>query len=132
MRIMADTNVVISAILKEGSVCDEVLNDICENHELVLCDYIINESYSVVRRKFSTKIYVLDMLFAKLRYELIPASKVGKVKVQDIKDQPILNAAIEYGVDVLVSGDEHFLRLDIENPKILSPAEYRDTYLSRC
>ena len=129
MRIMADTNVIISAILKEGSICDEILNDICENHELILCDYIINESYDVAKRKFPSKTYVLDKLFAKLRYELIPAPRVGKVEIQDIKDQPILNAAIAYDIDILVSGDGHFLELDIEIPEILSPTEYKDTYL---
>ena len=129
MRIMADTNVIISAILKEGSICDEILNDICENHELILCDYIIDECYNVVKRKFSTKIYVLDKLFAKLRYELIPAPRAEKVKIKDIKDQPILNAAIEYDIDILVSGDRHFLEVDIEILQILSPTKYKNTYL---
>lgn len=44
MRVMVDTNIIISAILKEGSVSDLVLNQICESHELILCDYIISES----------------------------------------------------------------------------------------
>ncbi|MCL2860191.1 MAG: putative toxin-antitoxin system toxin component, PIN family [Oscillospiraceae bacterium] len=125
MRIMADTNVIISAILKEGSICDEILNDICENHELILCDYIINECYNVAKRKFPTKIYVLDKLFAKLRYELIPAPRAEKVEMKDAKDQPILNAAIKYGVDILVSGDWHFLELSIEMPQIMSPTKYK-------
>ena len=45
MRVMVDTNVIISAILKEGSLPDRVLNEVCENYELILCDYIINESW---------------------------------------------------------------------------------------
>ena len=129
MRIMADTNVIISAILKRNSVCDKVLNDICERHELILCNYIINESYDVAKRKFPSKIYVLDKLFAKLRYELIPESENEKIKIKDVKDQPILNVAIQYGVDVLVSGDRHFLELGIKSLKILSPMEYENTYL---
>ncbi len=44
MRVMVDTNVIISAILKEGSLPDLVLTEVCENHELILCDYIINEA----------------------------------------------------------------------------------------
>ena len=82
---MADTNVIISAILQEGSICDDILNDICENHELILCDYIIKESYDVANRKFPNKIRTLDKLFAKLRYELIPAPRVGQVKIADLK-----------------------------------------------
>ena len=129
MRVMADTNVIISSILNEGSVCDEILNDICENHELILCDYIINESYDVANRKFPNKIYVLDKLYAKLGYELIPAIRTGDIKINDIKDQPIINTAVEYDIDLLVSGDRHFLELNIEKPTILSPINYKNTYL---
>jgi predicted nucleic acid-binding protein len=53
---MVDTNVVISALLKQGSVPDIVLFDVCENHELILCDQIINESYDVARRRFPNKL----------------------------------------------------------------------------
>jgi len=39
MRVMVDTNVIISTFLMEGALPDIVLNDVCENHELILCDY---------------------------------------------------------------------------------------------
>lgn len=130
MRIMTDTNVIISAILKKGSICDEVLNDICENHELILCDYIINESYDVAKRKFPNKIYVLDKLFSKLRYNLILAPNIGKIPIRDIKDQPILNAVIKHDVEILISGDNHFLELNLKKPKILSPTQFKNTYIN--
>jgi len=129
VRIMTDTNVIISAIIKENSICDEILNDICVNHELVLCDYIINESYNVAKRKFPYKIYTLDKLFAKLKYELVSVPRTGQVKIKDVKDQPILNAALKGGIDILISGDIHFLEIDIEYLEILSPADYRKKYL---
>ena len=53
-RVMVDTNVIISAILKEGSLPDLVLHKVCENHELVLCDYIVIESYDVAKRQLNT------------------------------------------------------------------------------
>ncbi|MHB1336003.1 MAG: putative toxin-antitoxin system toxin component, PIN family [Candidatus Humimicrobiaceae bacterium] len=131
MRVMVDTNVIISSILKEGSLPDIVLNDVCENHELILCDYIISESYDIAKRHFPLKILVLDKLFAKLRYELVPAPKLCEIKVRDVKDQPILNAAIDNSVDILVTGDKHFLELDIEIPQIYTPAEYRNLYIEK-
>ena len=84
MRVMVDTNIIISAILKEGSLPDMVLNEICENHELILCDYIISESYDVAKRRFPMKIQVLDKLFAKLRYELVPAPRFGEIQMRDV------------------------------------------------
>ena len=131
MRVMVDTNVIISAILKEGSLPDLVMNEVCKNHELILCDYIISESYEVAKRRFPLKIQVLDKLFAKLRYELVPAPRLGEIHIKDIKDQPILNAAIEYNVDILITGDKHFLELDVEIPQICTPSGYRDLYLEK-
>jgi putative PIN family toxin of toxin-antitoxin system len=129
MRVMVDTNVFISAILKVGSTPDIVLTDVCKNHELVLCDTIILECYTVAKRRFPQQIQVLDKLFAKLRYELVFAPISGEIKVRDKKDQPILDASIEYNVDVLVTGDKHFLELNIKIPQICTPSEYRDLYI---
>jgi predicted nucleic acid-binding protein len=49
---MIDTNVVISALLMQGSVPDIVLFDVCQNHELVLCNQIISEIREVAKRRF--------------------------------------------------------------------------------
>jgi len=129
MRVMIDTNVIISAILKEGSLLDLVVNEVAERQELILCDYIIKECYEVALKRFPSKIKIIDRLFANLRYELVSAPRFGEIKMKDVKDQPILNAALEYNVDVLITGDKHFLNLDIEIPEICSPAEYKRKYI---
>jgi putative PIN family toxin of toxin-antitoxin system len=126
---MIDTNVIISALLKQGSVPDVVLNDVCENHELILCDRIISESYDVAKRRFPDKIIALDDFYAQLRYELVPAPRTGQIQIRDIKDQPILNAAITYGIDILITGDRHFLELDIKIPQIITPSVYKEQYI---
>lgn len=41
----------------------------------------------------------------------------------------ILDAAVESNVDVLVTGDKHFLELEIDKPKICTPSDYRDLYI---
>jgi predicted nucleic acid-binding protein len=84
MRVMVDTNVIISAILNEDSLSDTVLNEVCENHELILCDYIISECYDVAKRRFPMKIQVLDKLFAKLRFELTAKVARGKWRVYEV------------------------------------------------
>ena len=52
MRIMIDTNVIVSAVYNSKSKPAQVIHHACENHELVLCDYIIAECYDVITRKF--------------------------------------------------------------------------------
>ena len=44
--------------------------------------------------------------------------------MRDPKDQPILNAAIVANVDIIVSGDKHFLKLDLPRPETMSPAAF--------
>jgi putative PIN family toxin of toxin-antitoxin system len=126
---MIDTNVIISAILKEGSLLDIVVNEVAENQELILCDYIIKECYEVALKRFPLKVKIIDRLLAKLRYELVAAPRFGEIKINDVKDQPILNAAIEYSIDVLITGDKHFLNLDLQTPEICTPSEYKRKYI---
>ena len=129
MKIMIDTNVIISAMLKQGSVPDLVLSYACENANLILCDHIIYECYDVAKKRFSQKLSVLDGIFAKLRYELVPAPRMGEIKIRDIKDQPILNAAITYDIDIIITGDKHFLELQIERPTIMTPTTFLEQRL---
>jgi putative PIN family toxin of toxin-antitoxin system len=129
VKVMIDTNVLISAILKEGSLLDIVVNEVAENQELILCDYIIKECYEVALKRFPSKVKIIDKLLTKLRYELIAAPRFGEIKINDVKDQPILNAAIEYCIDVLITGDKHFLNLGIPMPEICSPSEYKKKYI---
>ena len=126
---MVDTNVIISALLRQGSVPDIVLFDVCQNHELVLCDQIISEIHEVANRRFPQKVAVLKDLLATLRYELVPEPKTVKVQIKDASDQPILNAAITSKVDALITGDKHFLQLDQEILHIITPSEYKDRYI---
>lgn len=129
MRVMLDTNVIISAILKQGSNPEIVLMDVCEKHDLILCDQIIMECFEVAGRRFPLKTQVLDKLFAEMRYELVSAPTMGKIEMRDVKDQPILYAAIENSIDVLVTGDRHFLELQITSLHICSPFEYKEKYI---
>ena len=123
MRIMIDTNVIVSAVYNQDSKPAKILHHVCENHELVICDYIIAECYDVITRKFPHHVVVFDKLLALAGYELVAAPREGQT-LPNPKDSPILNAAIIAGVDIIISGDKHFLSLEIEYPKILSAADF--------
>ena len=124
MKVMADTNVIISALLFPASLPAKVLLHISNNHDLVLCDHIVTEIRDVISLKRPNLLGDIDVLLAQLSYELVIAPKEPSKLIQDPKDQPILNAATMADVDVLVSGDKHFLKLDLEQPQTMSPAEF--------
>jgi putative PIN family toxin of toxin-antitoxin system len=121
---MIDTNVIISAIYNPVSTPARVLNSVCKDKSLVLCDHIVAECYDVVKRRFPQHISTLDKLLTSLGYEMVVSPREANNLIDDPKDSPILNAAILADVDVIISGDKHFLRLDIERPKIMTPTAY--------
>ena len=129
MKIMADTNIFFSALLFPESRPAKALFHIVENHSLVLCDYIISELRSVVSRKRPDLLAEIDVFLAKLTYELVIAPIQPNKLISDPKDHPILNAAIIAGVDIIISGDNHFLDLELENPKTMSVAKFLDKVL---
>jgi len=129
MKIMADTNILFSTLLFPASRPAQALFHIVEQHNLVLCDYIIAELRNVVSRKRPDLLADIDVLMAKLSYELIPAPQEPGKLISDPKDHPILNAAIIADVDIIISGDKHFIELEMEHPKTMSVAEFLDDLL---
>jgi putative PIN family toxin of toxin-antitoxin system len=121
---MIDTNVIISALFFPESIPAKALFDISDNHDLVLCDHIIDEIYDVINRKRPDLIADIDLLLAALSYEIVIAPREASKIIKNPKDAPILNSAIIENIDYLISGDRHFLSLAIEQPKILAPSTY--------
>ncbi|MCL2719933.1 MAG: putative toxin-antitoxin system toxin component, PIN family [Treponema sp.] len=127
MKILVDTNILFSALLFPESRPAKALFHIVNNHNLVLCDYIISELRDVILRKRSDLLADIDEFLVKLPFELIPAPLQPCKLISDPKDHPILNAAIIADVDIIISGDKHFLSLEMEHPKTMSVAQYLDT-----
>ena len=74
MRILIDTNILISAILFPKSLIAKTLLYITNNHSIVFCDQSIEELREVLRRKKPDKLPDAEVLLAELSYELIPAA----------------------------------------------------------
>ncbi len=128
MRIMIDTNVLISIIFFPTTQMNELIIKMSRNHDIVLCTYIIEELKRVTKRKFPDKTKDLDMFLTDLVYELVNTPDTidrGKFPViRDIYDYPILATAIIEDVDILITGDKDFATVDIKRPKILTPNEF--------
>ncbi len=62
MRIMLDTNVLISVLLFPGAKMNAMMNYIFTRHQLVLSSYVVDELKSVVRRKFPSREIVINKL----------------------------------------------------------------------
>jgi putative PIN family toxin of toxin-antitoxin system len=126
MKIMTDTNILFSALLFPKSRPAKALFHVTEQHNLVLCDHIISELRDVVSRKKPNLLADIDLFLAELPYELILAPRQPNKLIADPKDHPILNAAIVADVDIIISGDKHFLDLKMEHPRTMSVADFLD------
>lgn len=132
MRIMTDTNVLLSAILYPGGRAAGALKfAVRAGHTICLCEFIIDEMRLVVKRKFPGKEHALEQFLAEFSYELLPSPAVppqNLPSIRDDKDLPILASAILGDVDVLLTGDKDFDAVDIKRPVILTPAKFMQLY----
>ncbi len=124
MKILADTNILISALLWPGSKPSKALLHAAKYHNLVLCDRNISEFRDVLKRKAPKALPDAEVFLAEFAYELIPAIENPQKLIRDAKDRPILNAAIVAGVDIILTGDKDFLSLNMDHPRPMTVAEY--------
>ncbi len=83
----------------------------------------------IFNKKFPNRLAALDKFLsaALLTLELVPIptdENVSEKQIRDMKDRPILRAAIHAKADVLLTGDKDFLESGLENPMIMTPAEF--------
>jgi len=120
VRVLVDTNILFSAILFPNSRVAKTLIYVASQHDMILCDQNIYELREVIARKKPDRLPDVEVLLAELSYELIPAVSYPEKLIRDVKDQPILNAAIIENVDIILTGDKDFLSLDIKQPKCMN------------
>lgn len=132
MRVMLDTNVLLSALLFPGERMNRMMQCIFQRHRLVLSSFVVEELGFVVQRKFPKKAKAVDTLLSGMSFELVYTPKElepGLFEIRDPKDYPVLYTAIAEDVDVLVTGDKDFAEVDVERPEILTPAGFMERYL---
>lgn len=130
MRVLIDTNVLISAALSPAGVPYQayVRASSSPNHGLI-CEQNVDEMRRTFQRKFPGQLGALDrfLSFALLTLELVPIptdEDNSESKIRDIDDRPILRAAVNAKADILLTGDKDFLESGLKYPKIMTPAEF--------
>ena len=106
MRVMIDTNVLVSALLFPGQTIDSMMKKVTSEHNLVKSLYVIDELSEVTERKFPSKTGAVDTLLSQLPYELVYTPKQPApdlFEIRDEKDYPILYSAIAEDVDVFIT-----------------------------
>jgi putative PIN family toxin of toxin-antitoxin system len=129
---MLDTNVLISVLLFPNQRMNDMMECIFSQHQLVLSSYVVDELKNVVRRKFPMKENAVEKLLMIMGYEYVYTPDLiddSLFRIRDVKDYPVLYTAVVEDVDILITGDKDFSDIEIEKPKILTPAEFMQIFL---
>lgn len=130
MRVVCDTNVLVSSLLLPGSVTNKAVSIIFKKHTILLSLALISELDGVLsRKKFDNYISLPDR-----KMFLYNLSKIGEYvkitkkvrKCRDTKDNMILELALNGKADIVITGDRDLL--DINSFKDI-PIKPQDCFL---
>ena len=130
MRILVDSNIIISAALfPEGKVA-QVFSYILETHTVVIASYSLQECNTVFMYKFPHQIDCFTRFLHSIEYEPFETPKnlnsADFPSIRDKNDLPILASAILADVDILLTGDKDFEAIAIKRSLIFTPNRYFD------
>lgn len=110
MRVVLDTNVLVSGFATRG-LCADVLRLVLAEHELIVGEVVLEE----IRQVFQKKIHLPEPLTADiltfLENQTIQATPktTPSIRIRDEDDLLVLASALAAKADVLITGDKDLL-----------------------
>ena len=133
MKILIDTNIVISGLFFHG-LLNQLLKEIdFEEFQVCINDEIFNEYRAQIAKKVLQRKKVLnERLSEKFFSNLQSFEKVSDLKVcRDPKDDKFINCAIDAKAIYIVSGDNDLLTLkNFAGVEIVTAREFYEKYLA--
>ena len=128
MRIVFDTNALISATLWDNSVCHKLLIGLIKKDtELFTSIEILDEYKNAVIRDFKYSKEKVDEIIIKLLnvFKVIKSDIKIDIIGEDPSDNKILECAVSSNAEFILSYDDHLLKLkEYNNIKIINPTEF--------
>lgn len=133
LRVVLDTNVLVSGtIVRHGFPGRILVAVLDERITLVVSPYLLAEYLNVIQRPHIAKKYpnlsdwlVLVRRFISANAISVSPTSVPRVIQDDPKDDAILACALTGGVQYIVSGDQHLLKLgSYHGIEIVTPREF--------
>ncbi|MDP2046783.1 MAG: putative toxin-antitoxin system toxin component, PIN family, partial [Deltaproteobacteria bacterium] len=112
MRVLLDTNIIVSAVTTRG-LCADVFRAVLAAHELVICAQVLQEVQRILSMKFGVPEPLVAEYLELIGQDAIVAEPedLPDLPIQDRDDVAIVAAAIAAGAQVLVTGDHELQSL---------------------
>jgi putative PIN family toxin of toxin-antitoxin system len=125
MRIVLDTNVIISALLFDGNPEKLLLAALAGPDQLVLSSYIVTETIRILEAKFAVQPNNIELLQQLLNEADMVYFEPFLNILTDEPDNRILETAVKGAAQYLITGDRLLLELSkYENVHIVSVTNY--------
>ena len=128
MKVVLDTNVLVSAFLKPRSNPSRILRLIVQGDiHIVINEHIMAEYHEVLSRpKFNLKLNNVQIVLEIIRLKGIKALALAQsFQLPDSKDEPFLEAALATKADALITGNKkHFPKKTCKGQRVLTPKEF--------
>ena len=131
MKVMLDTNILISAFVFKSKKMNELIYKLSKEHEIIICSYTVEELKELIDIKFKVSQKDLDEFLKIFPFNLVysPTSVDNKLfHIRDKDDYIILHTAIIEDVDIFITGDKDFDDIDIDKPEIMNATEFLEKY----
>ena len=126
MRVLLDTNVLVSAVTTRG-LCADVFRAVLSAHELVTCAQVLQEVRRILGIKFNVPGQLIAEYLELIGQDAIVAEPgdLPDLPIQDRDDAAIVAAAIAARAEVLVTGDHELQSLkNAGKVRIISPRAF--------
>ena len=113
VRVVVDTNVLVSAVINNGK-SRKLVFKLLEAHVVVLSSQMLAELADVLSRgKFLVTGVQVDKFISILvgKAQIVQVSSISEVVLEDPDDDIVLCTALGGKADYIVSGDRHLLKL---------------------
>ena len=122
MKIMLDTNVLISALIFGGRASRLLKRLFESDHELYVSDYVDQEFKAKLELKWPDKAQQVYKLYHVMDFHFCESTMEQIGNLRDIKDIPVLSDALYHKVDMILTGDIDFSEANLDKPLIFSPS----------
>ena len=128
MKVVLDTNVLVSGLLKPRSAPAKILRLILQGDlDIIMNEHILAEYNEVLRReKFLFNRKDVEAIIEVFRsYGIRAPALLQTPRLPDPDDAPFLEAALSMQADALVTGNKkHFPARSCKGVKVMSPSEF--------